>query len=102
MFSLICCTNFQFAGVLSSIQKLRFEVDQGNMDYLEETEDVYIIGGALKLFFRELQEPLIPWDIVEQIHIKTEFGDEFEEVDIVKECLNEMPLWHKVGVIYVL
>ena len=71
------------------------------MDYLEETEDVYIIGGALKLFFRELQEPLIPWDIVEQIHIKTEFGDEFEEVDIVKECLNEMQLWHKVGVIYV-
>ena len=36
-------------------------------------------------------------DTVEKIHINTEFGDEFDEVDIVKDCLNEIPLWHKVG-----
>ena len=55
------------------------------------------IGGSLKLFFRELQEPLIPWDIVEEMHVQLEYGDEFEEVDIIRESLEKLPLWHKVG-----
>ena len=46
------------------------EIDNGNLTYLDLTDslDVYVIGGSLKLFFRELQEPLIPWDIVEEMH----------------------------------
>ena len=86
-----------FTGVLSQVQKVRLEIDQGNLSVLDMTEDVYIVCGALKLFFRELQEPLIPWDIVEKIHINTAYGDEFDEIDIVKECLNEIPIWHRVG-----
>ena len=89
-----------FTGVLSQVQKVRLEIDQGNLSVLDMTEDVYIVCGALKLFFRELQEPLIPWDIVEKIHINTSYGDEFDEIDFVKECLNEMPIWHKVGLKY--
>ena len=36
-----------FTGVLSKIQKLRMEVDNGNLTYLDLTDslDVYIIGG---------------------------------------------------------
>jgi len=89
---------YRIPGVLSKIQKLRMEVDNGNLTYLDLTDslDVYIIGGSLKLFFRELQEPLIPWDIVEEMHVQLEYGDEFEEVDIIRESLEKLPLWHKL------
>jgi hypothetical protein len=32
------------------------------MGVLEHEEDVHVLTGALKLFFRELKEPLIPFD----------------------------------------
>ena len=30
---------------------------------IEEEEDVHVLTGALKLFFRELKEPLIPYHL---------------------------------------
>ena len=76
MINRLLIQNLIFAGVLSKIQKVRFEVDSGNLSYLDLTDslDVYIVGGSLKLFFRELQEPLIPWDIVEEMHVNLEYG----------------------------
>jgi hypothetical protein len=41
-----------------------FQVDQGNWSALETVEDVHVLTGTLKLFFRELKEPLIPWECV--------------------------------------
>lgn len=38
-----------------------FQVDQNNLTVLDEEEDVHVLAGALKLFFRELKEPLIPY-----------------------------------------
>ena len=41
------------SGNLSQIQSIRLEVDQkDNCTILESTKDVYILAGALKLFFR--------------------------------------------------
>ena len=42
----------------------RFQVDEDKLNVLDEVDDVHILTGCLKLFFRELQEPLIPWNIV--------------------------------------
>jgi hypothetical protein len=38
------------------------QVDQNNLEVLEQEEDVHVLTGALKLFFRELKKPLIPFD----------------------------------------
>ena len=41
------------SGNLSQIQSIRLEVDQkDNCSILDTTKDVYILAGALKLFFR--------------------------------------------------
>ena len=37
-------------------------MDQNNLAILELEEDVHVLTGALKLFFRELKKPLIPFE----------------------------------------
>ena len=40
------------SGNLAEIQKIRMEIDNCNIDIIDKTKDVYILAGALKLFFR--------------------------------------------------
>ncbi len=42
-------------------------MDHGNTAVLETVDDVHVLTGALKLFFRELKEPLIPWECVDRL-----------------------------------
>ncbi|XP_076326801.1 rho GTPase-activating protein 12-like isoform X2 [Tachypleus tridentatus] len=51
---------YRINGNLAQIQKLRLHVDQDDYSILLTTEDIHILTGALKLFFREMKEPLIP------------------------------------------
>ena len=55
---------YRVAGSLAEMQSIRFQVDEDKLDVLDEVKDVHILTGCLKLFFRELKEPLIPWNIV--------------------------------------
>ena len=54
---------YRQSGNLSVVQRLRLQIDQGNLTVLDTVDDVHVLTGALKLFFRELQEPLIPWEV---------------------------------------
>lgn len=77
---------YRVSGNLATIQKLRFMVDQGwcenfhccsqmssrtsrlllfseeqlDLDH-SQWEDIHVVTGALKMFFRELPEPLFPF-----------------------------------------
>lgn len=52
---------YRASGNLSQVQKIRLQVDQNNLSVIDREEDVHVLTGALKLFFRELREPLIPY-----------------------------------------
>ncbi|XP_028845815.1 rho GTPase-activating protein 27 isoform X2 [Denticeps clupeoides] len=52
---------YRVSGNLATIQKLRFKADHEDLDLEEGHWDIHVITGALKLFFRELQEPLFPF-----------------------------------------
>lgn len=55
---------YRTSGNLATIQKIRFDVDKGRLDILDDySNDVDVLTGTLKLFFRELKEPLIPLDV---------------------------------------
>ena len=43
---------YRQSGNLSTIQKIRLQVDQGNLTIVESIEDVHVLTGSLKLFFR--------------------------------------------------
>uniref|UniRef100_A0A8C1S3G0 Rho GTPase activating protein 27 n=1 Tax=Cyprinus carpio TaxID=7962 RepID=A0A8C1S3G0_CYPCA len=54
---------YRVSGNLAVIQKLRFKADHEDLDLEEGNWDIHVITGALKLFFRELQEPLFPYSL---------------------------------------
>lgn len=59
------CDFFPSLPVLSRVSEEKLNLDES------EWEDIHVVTGALKLFFRELPEPLVPYgfftDIVETV-----------------------------------
>ncbi|XP_065840112.1 rho GTPase-activating protein 15-like isoform X2 [Oscarella lobularis] len=54
---------YRVPGNASQIQKLRFKVDRDeplDLNDRKKWDDINVLAGALKLFFRELAEPLVP------------------------------------------
>lgn len=58
---------YRACGNLSTVQKLRFEINQENYQNLWKEQDVHVLTGLLKMFFREMKEPLFPYDRFESL-----------------------------------
>ncbi|XP_030634036.1 rho GTPase-activating protein 15 [Chanos chanos] len=102
---------YRVSGNLAVIQKLRFAVNHERAittdgrylfpdDLVQEErldledpqwEDVHVITGALKLFFRELPEPLIPYNLFSHIVETVKLCDYPEKVEQLKLMVNSMP-----------
>uniref|UniRef100_A0A672SL26 Rho GTPase-activating protein 15 n=1 Tax=Sinocyclocheilus grahami TaxID=75366 RepID=A0A672SL26_SINGR len=84
---------YRVSGNLAIIQKLRFLVDQEEALDLGDSqwEDIHVITGALKMFFRELPEPLFPFRFfdlfVEAIKIK----EPTQKVQALKKLIHQLP-----------
>ncbi|XP_045503051.1 rho GTPase-activating protein 27-like isoform X2 [Colias croceus] len=63
------CTDglYRASGNLSQVQKIRLEIDQNNLSVIENNTDIHVLTGSLKLFFRELKEPLIPCTMFDRV-----------------------------------
>uniref|UniRef100_A0A3B5M2V8 Rho GTPase activating protein 9 n=1 Tax=Xiphophorus couchianus TaxID=32473 RepID=A0A3B5M2V8_9TELE len=102
---------YRVSGNLAVIQKLRFLVDHEralttdgrfmfpadlvqeeklNLDE-SEWEDVHVVTGALKLFFRELPEPLLPYGFFTDIVETVKMTDHMDKVDRLKCLVLNMP-----------
>jgi len=66
-------------GNMADIQKLRFAIEENNLDKIDAVNSVHELTGVVKLFFRELREPLIPWNVIMLIKKELENVDENEE-----------------------
>ncbi|XP_041743293.1 rho GTPase-activating protein 15 isoform X2 [Coregonus clupeaformis] len=101
---------YRVSGNLAVIQKLRFLVNHEravttdgrymfpaelvqeklNLDQ-SEWEDIHVITGALKLFFRELPEPLVPYGFFTDILETVKMSDYLDKVDRLKWLVLSMP-----------
>ena len=93
---------YRQSGNLSTIQKIRLQVDQGNLKILESVDDVHVLTGALKLFFRELREPLIPWEIVDKLLMAANAQSRKAKVKQMKGLVQSIPAAHKTTLGYLL
>ncbi|XP_075055475.1 rho GTPase-activating protein 9 isoform X2 [Mixophyes fleayi] len=84
---------YRVNGNLSIIQKLRFIVDREEKLDLNssEWEDIHVITGALKMFFRELPEPLIPFSMFDEFVSAVQIPDVAERVQTMKELVENLP-----------
>ncbi|XP_040281671.1 rho GTPase-activating protein 9 isoform X2 [Bufo bufo] len=84
---------YRVNGNLSIIQKLRFIVDREEKLDLNspDWEDIHVITGALKMFFRELPEPVIPFCFFDEFIAAVQMTDVDEKVQILKELIRNLP-----------
>ena len=69
---------------------------------LENTDDVHVLTGALKLFFRELKEPLIPWENVDRLITVASLPSRKAKIKGLKEEVSKLPGCHQATLIYLL
>ncbi|KAJ8984127.1 hypothetical protein NQ317_017337 [Molorchus minor] len=85
---------YRTSGNLATIQKIRFEVDKGRLDILNDfCKDVDVLTGALKLFFRELMQPLIPFNICDGLLDVMKNAKQYskKDRDKIKSILAKLP-----------
>ncbi|XP_034417979.1 rho GTPase-activating protein 15 isoform X1 [Cyclopterus lumpus] len=84
---------YRVSGNLATIQKLRFIVDQEEDLDLDQSqwEDIHVVTGALKLFFRELPEPLFPFRFFQPFVEAVKIKESKLKVQAMKKLIKELP-----------
>ncbi|KAG0428148.1 hypothetical protein HPB47_024858 [Ixodes persulcatus] len=58
---------YRASGNLSQVQKVRCHVNQDDYSVLALEEDIHVLTGALKMFFRHMKEPLFPFNLFNKV-----------------------------------
>uniref|UniRef100_H2Z810 Rho-GAP domain-containing protein n=1 Tax=Ciona savignyi TaxID=51511 RepID=H2Z810_CIOSA len=84
---------YRVSGNLSHVQKLRYMVDRDEpVDLSEpEWEDIHLITGALKMFLRELPEPVIPFAFFDKFVAACKIRDTHERQKVTKALVQALP-----------
>ncbi|NWW87588.1 RHG15 protein, partial [Rhynochetos jubatus] len=56
-----------------------------------EWSDIHVVTGALKLFFRELPEPLVPYRLFDSFMEAVKLPDPQEQVERLAELVQSLP-----------
>ncbi|XP_077009810.1 rho GTPase-activating protein 15 isoform X1 [Tamandua tetradactyla] len=84
---------YRVSGNLATIQKLRFIVNQEEKLNLDDSqwEDIHVVTGALKMFFRELPEPLFPYSFFERFVEAIKKHDNNTRIEAIKSLVQKLP-----------
>nr|XP_004651872.2 rho GTPase-activating protein 15 isoform X1 [Jaculus jaculus] len=84
---------YRVSGNLATIQKLRFIVNQEEKLNLDDSqwEDIHVVTGALKMFFRELPEPLFPYSFFERFVEAIKKQDYSKRIETIKSLVQKLP-----------
>ncbi|XP_033913618.1 rho GTPase-activating protein 12-like isoform X3 [Acipenser ruthenus] len=84
---------YRVSGNLAVIQKLRFKVDhEENLDLDDGLwEDIHVITGSLKLFFRELPEPLFPFTHFDNFIAAIKIADHNQKINYMRDLVRSLP-----------
>ncbi|KAM4556104.1 rho GTPase-activating protein 12-like isoform 4-T4 [Fundulus diaphanus] len=84
---------YRVSGNLAVIQKLRFAINHDEKVNLGDGkwEDIHVTTGALKMFFRELPEPLFTYALFNDFVSAIKIQDYKQRVQAVKELVRQLP-----------
>ncbi|CAN9505139.1 unnamed protein product [Ophioblennius macclurei] len=85
---------YRVSGNLAVIQKLRHKADHEEQLDLEDGqwEEIHVVTGALKLFLRELPEPLFPFSCFDKFIAAIQIPDQSLKVSYMKDLVQTLPL----------
>ncbi|KAF9179838.1 hypothetical protein BGZ51_006630 [Haplosporangium sp. Z 767] len=84
---------FRISGDLGSVAELRARIELGNYD-ISDIEDPHVPCSLLRLWIRDLPEPVIPYEMYQQCIQGA------QDKDAVTKVIMSLPLWHKEMMIY--
>nr|XP_057916053.1 rho GTPase-activating protein 12b isoform X2 [Doryrhamphus excisus] len=84
---------YRVSGNLAVIQKLRFAVNHDEKVQLEDSkwEDIHVTTGALKMFFRELPEPLFTYGSFNDFVHAIKCCDYKQRLTSIKDLIKKLP-----------
>ncbi|XP_076014262.1 rho GTPase-activating protein 12b isoform X2 [Genypterus blacodes] len=84
---------YRVSGNLAVIQKLRFAVNHDEKVDLSDSkwEDIHVTTGALKMFFRELPEPLFTYTYFNDFVNAIKCSDYKQRVNSIKDHIKKLP-----------
>lgn len=84
---------YRVSGNLAVVQKLRFAVNHDEKVNLSDAkwEDIHVTTGALKMFFRELPEPLFTYALFNDFVSAIKIPDYKQRVQAIKELVRQLP-----------
>uniref|UniRef100_A0A665VB75 Rho GTPase activating protein 12 n=1 Tax=Echeneis naucrates TaxID=173247 RepID=A0A665VB75_ECHNA len=84
---------YRVSGNLAVIQKLRFAVNHDEKVDLNDSkwEDIHVTTGALKMFFRELPEPLFTYGSFNEFVNAIKCSDYKHRVNSIKDLIKKLP-----------
>ncbi|CAF97752.1 unnamed protein product [Tetraodon nigroviridis] len=84
---------YRVSGNLAIIQKLRYTVDRDEKVSLQDGkwEDIHVITGALKMYFRELPEPLFTYALFHDFVSAIKITDFKHRVQAIRDLVKQLP-----------
>lgn len=82
---------YRVCGNLSQVQKIRFQVNQENYAGMWKEEDVHVLTGLLKMFFRDMKEPLLPCSQFDQLIRAIAQPDRKSKLERISKLVKDLP-----------
>ncbi|XP_064605017.1 SLIT-ROBO Rho GTPase-activating protein 3-like isoform X2 [Liolophura sinensis] len=84
---------FRVSGAQVEINDFRNSFEKGDdpLHEMVDASDINSVAGVLKLYFRELREPLFPLHLFDELISCSKLEDNQERLDKLKELINTLP-----------
>ncbi|ORY47208.1 RhoGAP-domain-containing protein [Rhizoclosmatium globosum] len=86
-----CQGIYRLSGNSATIGKLKVAFNHGETVDLSTEDDINVITGLLKSYFRELQNPLIPFEVYDQFIASSKIQDYNERLIQLKTLIQALP-----------
>ncbi|XP_053617172.1 rho GTPase-activating protein 9-like isoform X2 [Plodia interpunctella] len=98
------CTDglYRASGNLSQVQRIRLQVDQNDLGAIENSSDIHVLTGSLKLFFRELKEPLIPCALFDRVLAACSIKPREAKIKEFRDIIQALPQCNRETLKYLL
>lgn len=82
---------YRVCGNLSQVQKIRFQVNQDNYSGIWKEDDVHVLTGLLKMFFRDMKDPIFPCSHFDSLMSAISITERKGRLDAIRKVVDSLP-----------